>query len=254
VNVRGIRRAVALAFALAGCVVKYWMVRIRGPLTLEQRARWLHSASTGVLGALRIQSQVQGTAPARGLVVANHLSYLDIVILSAAMPCFFVSKVEVNDWPYFGKAARTGATMFIDRSSRASAAAVARQMAERLMLPVPVLLFPEGTSSDGSQVLRFHSTLFEPAIRAQAPVTAASVRYVLHDGAQERDLCWFDDTTFVAHIWKALCTGGFSAQVIFGEPRTYPDRRAAAAAAHDEVATMRASGLSEARRVPVPTL
>ena len=81
------------------------------------------------------------------------------------MPCFFVAKMEIGGWPFFGKAARSGGTIFVDRSSLASAMSVAEQMTERLKLPipVPVLLFPEGTSTDGSQVLRFHSRLIDPA-------------------------------------------------------------------------------------------
>ncbi len=106
---------------------------------------------------------LKGRLRRSGLVVANHLSYLDIVILSAAMPCFFVAKAEIDKWPYFGKAARVGGTMFIDRSSLASAERVATMIGERLKLPVPVLFFPEGTSTDGT-MLRFHSRLFEPAI------------------------------------------------------------------------------------------
>ena len=238
-SLRALRRAVALVFALAMCIVAYWMMRIRGQLTLVERALWLHGAATRVLRALGIQSTIQGRPPAQGLVVANHLSYLDIVIISAAMPCFFVSKAEVDRWPYFGKAARTGGTIFINRKSRTSTVEVVRQIAERLPLAVPVLLFPEGTSSDGSGVLHFHSSLFEPAIAARAQVTAASVRYVLADGSAERDLCWFDDTLFLPHLWKALGAGGFSAEVTFGEPRTYPDRRVAAQATHDEVAANR---------------
>jgi 1-acyl-sn-glycerol-3-phosphate acyltransferase len=172
-------------------------------------------------------------------VVSNHLSYLDIVIISSIMPCFFVSKAEIQGWPYFGEAARSGGTIFIDRKSRASTAEVAGQIGERLKLPIPVLLFPEGTSSDGAQVLRFHSSLFEPAIAAAASVTAAAVRYELEAGLQERDLCWFDDTAFLPHLWKTLGSAGFYAEVTFGEPRQYPDRRAAAEATHDEVVAMR---------------
>jgi len=242
VTLRALRRAVALGFALAGCVLAFWLLRVRGPLTLVQRARWLHGASCRVLKALGIRPTVRGRPPSQGLVVSNHLSYLDIAIISSVMPCFFVSKAEIAAWPYFGRAARTGGTLFIDRKSRASAAGVARQMAERLKLPVPVLLFPEGTSSDGAQVLRFHSSLFEPAIVAAAPVTPAAVRYVLDSGAHERDLCWFGDAPFLPHLWKALGAPGFSADVTFGEPRTYPDRRTAAGATHDEVAAMRAEG------------
>jgi 1-acyl-sn-glycerol-3-phosphate acyltransferase len=239
VTFRALRRAVALAVALAFCVLDDWMVRLRGRITLVQRAQWLHRAACRVLGALDIRPTVHGQPPVQGLVVANHLSYLDIVIVSSVMPCFFVSKAEIGRWPYFGRAARTGGTLFLDRRSRASTAEVARQISERLQLPVPVLLFPEGTSSDGAQVLRFHSSLYQPAIAAAAPVTAAAVRYVLGCGAQERDLCWFDDTLFLPHLWKALGASAFSAEVRFGEPRVFPDRRAAAAATHDEVAAMR---------------
>ncbi len=236
---RSLRRVVALAVALAACVLSYWLIRIRGRISLVQRARWLHRSACRVSAAFDIRVTVQGQPATHGLVVANHLSYLDIIIISSIMPCFFVSKVEVGRWPYFGRAARTGGTIFINRRSRSSTAEVAREIAERLELPVPVLLFPEGTSTDGSEVRHFHSSLFQPAIAASAPITAAAVRYVLKDGARERDLCWFDDTLFVSHLWKTLGTSGFSAEVAFGPPRVYGDRRTAADATHDEVAAMR---------------
>jgi lyso-ornithine lipid O-acyltransferase len=239
VRLRALRRAVALAFTLAACVVDYWLTRIHGPLTLVHRAHWLHRSCCRVLRAFGIRVTVHGRPPAQGLAVSNHLSYLDIMILGRAMPCFFVAKAEIGRWPYFGKAARTGATIFIDRNSRASTVEVSRLISERLKLPVPVLLFPEGTSTDGSSVLRFHSSLFEPAAAASAPVTAAAVRYVLHDGERERDLCWFDDAMFLPHLWKALGVSGFSAVVTFGEPRVYSDRRTAAGITHDEVMAMR---------------
>ena len=149
----------------------------------SQRAQWLHGAACRVLKALGIRCIVRGQPPSQGLVVSNHLSYLDIVIISSVMPCFFVSKSEIQRWPYFGEAARSGGTIFIDRKSRASTAEVAGQIGERLKLPIPVLLFPEGTSSDGAQVLRFHSSLFEPAIAAGASITAAAVRYAARGGA-----------------------------------------------------------------------
>jgi 1-acyl-sn-glycerol-3-phosphate acyltransferase len=146
--------------------------------------------------------------------------------------------MEIGAWPFFGKAARTGGTIFLDRSSLASAMTVAGQMSERLKLPIPVLLFPEGTSTDG-QMLRFHSRLIDPATAAGAQITAAAVRYVLEDGTPERELCWYGDEPFVTHLLKVMCVAGFSARVRFGQPRVYPDRRAAAEATHAEIATMR---------------
>jgi 1-acyl-sn-glycerol-3-phosphate acyltransferase len=229
---------VALVLALALCVVRYWLLRLRGPITLERRALWTQQAARGILTGVGVNYSVDGTPPDHGLVVANHLSYLDILILSAAMPCFFVAKMEIGGWPFFGKAARTGGTIFLDRSSLASAMTVADQMTERLKLPVPVLLFPEGTSTDG-QMLRFHSRLIDPATTAGVEITTAAIRYVLEDGTPERELCWFGDDAFLPHLMKVMCVAGFSARVRFGQPHVYPDRRVAADATYDEIATMR---------------
>ncbi len=218
-------------------------MRLRGPMALERRALWLQASARSILISLGIESQVEGQPPACGLVVSNHLSYLDILIISAAMPCFFVAKMEIDSWPYFGKAARTGGTIFLDRSSRASAKSVAEQISERLELPVPVLLFPEGTSTDGAQVLRFHSRLIDPATAAGAPITAAAVRYVVEDGdVEERELCWYGDESFATHLWKVLGVAGFSARLWFGEPQIYSDRRIAADRTHAEITAWREAG------------
>lgn len=243
-SLRAFRRAVALAIALAACALRYWRLRLRGAVSMERRAAWLQEASRGVLASLGIHTHVQGRPPEHGLLVSNHLSYLDILILSAAAPCFFVSKAEIGRWPYFGWAARAGGTIFLVRANRASADATAAEMAERLGLGVPVLLFPEGTSTDGSRVLRFHARLMQPAVDAGVPVTAAAVRYTIEGGVPERELCWYGDEAFLPHLWKALGTAGFSAEVRFGEPRVYADRRTAAAGTHAEVEAMRADRLA----------
>ena len=239
---RRIRRAVALGFVCVFVILRYWMARLRGPMTLERRALWLQESARMALGCLDIETQVEGEPPSCGMVVANHLSYLDIVIISAVMPCFFVAKIEVDRWPFFGRAARMGGTIFLDRTSPASAISAAEQIAERLRLPVPVLLFPEGTSTDGSQVLRFHSRLIDPATIAGAPITAAAFRYVIDGGVEERELCWYGDEKFITHVWKVLGVAGFSAQLWFGEPQIYSDRREAADRTHAEITAWREAG------------
>jgi 1-acyl-sn-glycerol-3-phosphate acyltransferase len=227
--------------ALNQCVLLFCLARLRGPITLERRTQWLQQCGRLVMAGMGIELRVEGKPPAQGLLISNHLSYLDIVAYCAATPCFMVSKKEVSRWPFFGMLARWGGTLFLDRSRLASAEAVARQIIHRLCYRAPILLFPEGTSSDGSQVLRFHTRLIEPAVVAQAPVTAAAIRYVVL-GGQERDLCWFDDSLFLPHLWKVLGTAGFSAAIRFGEPRIYPDRRTAARETHAEVTAMRELG------------
>ena len=236
---RSIRRAVALVFALALCIVRYWLLRLRGPITMERRSLWVQQAARGILAGVGIRYRVEGQPPTHGLVVANHLSYLDPVIISAAMPCFVVAKMEMGGWPFFGKAARSGGTIFLDRSSLASAMSVADQMTERLKLPIPVLLFPEGTSTDGRQVLPFHPRLIDPATTAGVQITAATIRYIIEDGTPEQELCWYGDESFLTHLFKTLGVPGFSARVRFGQPRVYSDRRAAADATQAEITAMR---------------
>lgn len=240
-SLRRFRRAVALGFEIILCILRFWLLRLQGPRTLERRARWIQGCARRILNSLDITYTVEGAPATYGLVVANHLSYIDILVLSAAMPCFFVAKMEIGGWPFFGKAARCGGTIFVDRSSLTSAQSVAEQMTERLKLPIPipVLLFPEGTSTDGSEVIRFHSRLIDPATSLRVPITTAAIRYKIHDGTPERELCWYGDETFVDHLWKVLGVGGFEAEVRFGEPRVYTDRRVAADTTHDEITAMR---------------
>jgi 1-acyl-sn-glycerol-3-phosphate acyltransferase len=242
-SLRALRRAVALGLALLFCLLRFWFARLRGPLTLERRAQWNHSSALLVMGLLGVRLKVTGKPPERGLLVSNHLSYLEVLIYGAALPCYLVSKAEISRWPFFGILARAGGTLFIDRSSRASAEFVTGQIAERLKGTVPVLFFPEGTSSDGSQLLRFHSRFFTPAVTAGVPVIAAAVRYIPEDGTPERELCWFGNAPFLPHIWKTLGGPDFSAEVHFGEPRVYTNRRAAADATYAEIDAMRSGNV-----------
>ncbi len=240
-TLRRLRRAVALGIEIVLCILRFQLLRLSGPLTWERRVGWVQQTARRMLTGLDIDYRLEGQPPTHGLVVSNHLSYIDILVLSAVMPCFFVAKIEIGGWPFFGKAARCGGTIFIDRSSLASAQSVAGQMTERLKLsiPVPVLLFPEGTSTDGSEVVRFHSRLVDPATSLRAPITTAAIRYAFADGTPERELCWYGDETFVHHLWKVLGVGGFEADLRFGEPRVYANRRAAADETRAEIIAMR---------------
>jgi lyso-ornithine lipid O-acyltransferase len=245
---------VALGLALLANILHFWLTRLRGPLTLERRALWLHGSCRRVVRSLGIRCLVEGHVPTHGLVASNHLSHLDILIYGSVMPCFFVSKIEVDRWPYFGRAARSGGTVFIDRSRRTSASAGADEIATRLALAMPVLLFPEGTSTDGVQVLRFYSGLFEPAIAAAAPITPAAIRYVLDGNAPERELCWYGDMLFLPHLWKVQRMRGFTAQIHFGEPQVFANRRLAAHSTHEQVAAMRQIGKAAAPAQSIASL
>ena len=87
--------------------------------------------------------------------------------------------------------------------------------------PVPVLFFPEGTSTDGTQLLRFHSRFYTPAVDADIAITTAAIRYIPGDNSPESDLCWYGDAAFLPHVWKTLAAPDFSCELTFGEPRIY---------------------------------
>jgi lyso-ornithine lipid O-acyltransferase len=208
-------------------------------LSLRQRADWLHSACAIIVRRLSMPACVYGSLPKNGLVVSNHLSYLDILFYASVMPCVFVSKAEVLRWPIFGLLARCGGTIFVERRRVHGVDEPARRIAEALKLGIPVILFPEGTSTDGSTVLPFRSSLLEPAIGAQSPVYPAAIGYSLADGV-EADLCYFGGATFFPHLLRALAFRGIEAKIVFQEQAgIYPDRKTAARAAWEHVVALR---------------
>jgi 1-acyl-sn-glycerol-3-phosphate acyltransferase len=162
------------------------------------------------------------------------------LIYGATVPCVFVSKQEVRSWPLLGMLASLGGTVFIDRRSASSAAGAAHRIEELLTTGLLVLIFPEGTSSDGSAVLRFHAPLFEPAIRATATATAAAIGYAAATDAAEADLCYYGDISFAPHLLQILQLPEISATVSFaGSGRLFADRKEAAAATWTEVVELR---------------
>jgi len=219
-------------------------------VTARQRAEWMHFCGRLVLAAMGIHYRVEGDVPSgRTLIVANHLSYLDIVIASVALPCAFVAKEEVGSWPFFGPLSKMGGAIFVDRSSRASAWDAADEMVLRLAEGVPVVLFPEGTSTDGSDVVRFHSTLFASAVEGRLAVAPAAIFYERSGAGTERDLCWFGDETFLPHLLRVLEVDDFMAVIRFGQAEVFPDRGTAAWRSHDAVTAMR-SGQSSPASLP----
>lgn len=248
---RGVILIVSIAFCFLRFVPYCWRALLAGRTVLpSERAQWLHRCGRTMLRAMGIRFRLEGQIPAgTAVVVANHLSYLDIVIAAAAMPCAFVAKEEIAAWPVFGTMARMAQTIFLNRASRASAWAAADQMVARLHQGVSTLFFPEGTSTDGSELARFHSTLFAAAIETGCPVVPAAIFYRPHAaGMAERDLCWYGDDAFLPHLLKVLGLDHFTAVIRFGAPQHCPDRRTAAWRSHDAVEMLRTPGSAASRR------
>ena len=216
--------------SLIQCVASFLPLRFRGSLSNEERVLWLHRSCKFVLRRVGFDLCVFGEPPQSGLIASNHLSYLDILFYGATLPCVFVAKTEVRSWPLLGLLAALGGTVFIDRRSAASAAEAAERIEKLLASGIMVLVFPEGTSSDSASVLRFYPSLFEPAIRAVAPVTAAAVGYSAGPDAAEKDLCYYGDISFAPHLLGTLQLSDVVATLRFASPATvYDDRKQAAA-------------------------
>jgi 1-acyl-sn-glycerol-3-phosphate acyltransferase len=191
-----------------------------------------------------------GTIPENGLVVSNHLSYLDILVFSAMAPCVFISKREVKSWPGIGWIATLAGSIYIDRSRHHGTHEVQPQMAAAFTAGVRVILFAEGTSSDGRQLLPFRSSLFQPAVENHIPITAACISYEIEDGDAATDVCYYGDHFMGTHSMKLFGRDGVKAKVRFGDnAKVFTDRKAAARALYEQVSALKDQSAAEVSRV-----
>jgi 1-acyl-sn-glycerol-3-phosphate acyltransferase len=168
------------------------------------------------------------------------LSYLDIVVLSSIRPCVFVAKQDVASWPLFGWLARAAGTIFVDRARRFGAAKTVNLVRDAIAHGAVVVLFPEGTSSDGSTVLPFKSALLESAVQLRCPIAAASIDYALHDGSVEDEVCYWRDMTLVPHLLNLLFKREIRATCSFSPAKIRAaNRKEIARELHDEIVLMR---------------
>ncbi|HEY0293040.1 MAG TPA: lysophospholipid acyltransferase family protein [Hansschlegelia sp.] len=184
------------------------------------------------LRAIGVRVRVIGRpAEARPLLMAaNHASWLDIPVLGSTGPLSFVAKSEIAGWPVFGVMAKLQRTIFVDRSRRSATGAVNRAMAERMAAGEPVVLFAEGTSSDGNRVLPFRTALLgaaQGAILAAGGASVAvqpvSIAYTHRNGLPLGRLgrpfvAWYGDMSFAGHLMALLANGAVDVTVAFGEP------------------------------------
>jgi lyso-ornithine lipid O-acyltransferase len=195
-------------------------VRACGSPSLRARTIWLQRSSRRMLQFLAVEVETQGAPPSVGLLVSNHLTYLDILVLATLTPVVFVSKSEVRHWPVFGWFSRLGGTLYVDRTRRSDVARLGGEIRAVLNDGHLVVLFPEGTSSDGRDVLPFKSSLLEPVSGAQYPLTIAHLGYVLAEGSVANDICYWGGMTFLPHFLKLLTKRGIQAHVHFAPIET----------------------------------
>ncbi len=230
--------------AVAHVVHGLWTIRTQfGRLTHAQSQLLVREWSRQMLRIMGVELVVRGTPPERGpvLLVANHISWLDILVMNAAQPARFVSKADVKHWPVLGALITGAGTLYIERESRRDAMRVVHQMAERLRAHDTIAVFPEGTTGDGRKLLPFHANLFQAAISANAPVLPVALGFVDGASGQRSDAPLFiGDTSLLASLWSTLRARGLQAVVHYGEPQRFQgrDRRTWAQDMRAEVARL----------------
>jgi 1-acyl-sn-glycerol-3-phosphate acyltransferase len=140
--------------------------------------------------------------PGNLLIVANHVSWLDIFVLNTLQPARFVAKAELKRWPLVGRMAANAGTLFIERERRRDAHHVNRRATEALARGDVIAIFPEGTTTDGRDVLPFHGSLLQPIVDAEGHVQPIAIRYLNHEGGVNDAPAYIGDTSFARSFWR----------------------------------------------------
>ncbi|MFA6902370.1 MAG: lysophospholipid acyltransferase family protein [Gallionellaceae bacterium] len=205
---------VLYAVAIAALVFPWLPAKVR----IRVERRW----NNGLMGILNVKIRLNGVVPDLAaqnvMLVANHVSWLDIYLLNAVRPVRFVSKVEVRSWPVVGWLASKTGTLFIDRTKRHDTARVNNEVANVLRSGGCVAVFPEGTTSNGSMLRPFHASLLQPAVHSQSRIWPAAIRYSHADGTLNTAPAYIDELTFGDSLALILSQAIIYAEIEFMPP------------------------------------
>lgn len=222
------RLLAALVQALGGAAICAALFPFLGPARrMAHVGRW----SARMLRALGIRLEARGSVHAGPvLLVANHISWVDILVVNAVQPARFVSKADVKHWPFLGFLVASGGTLFIERERKRDALRVVHQIAAALKQGDVVAVFPEGTTGDGHGVLPFHANLLQAAIATEVPVQPIVLRY--RDAASQVSQApsYVGDTSLAASMWSTVMADKLVAAIVVenAQGTRHADRRALA--------------------------
>ena len=241
--VRSVWRSAVFVGLLLVAGVEWW---VRRPKLGAEGAVWIHRWCRRIVRMMGFRCEVEGWVPREGVVVSNHLSYLDILLYSSVRPFVMVAKTEVRGWPLMGWITSRAGTVYVERGGGPKSwPGVNAAMAEAYRSGLPVLFFPEGTTTNGASVLPFRRGLFHSVLNNWVPLRTAALRYFLdknkgNGGATVgEDICWWGEMGFVSHVFRLLGLRGVSVKVRFGdEVLERADRFVLSEAAQARVAVM----------------
>jgi 1-acyl-sn-glycerol-3-phosphate acyltransferase len=243
----GILPVMLIGIAAQSVILRFWR---SGGTTLPRLFLWWVGKVLGV--RVIVKGEVARSAPV--LVVSNHVSWIDIVVLGGLMPLSFVAKSEVAGWPIIGTLARLQRAIFVDRARRSSTADIARAIGHRLVAGDTIVLFGEGTTGDGNRVLPFRPALLASVREAMSAseggstpilVQPLSIVYSGLDGlplgrADRPSVAWYGDMSLLSHLRRLLSIGPVDVTLRFGEAFevAHGDRKALAKRLGGEVREM----------------
>ncbi len=171
----------------------------------DRKRRILQRWSCKLLCILNVKLAFEPVSlPDSCIVVTNHISWLDVFVLNAVAPMRFVAKSEVRQWPLFGWLCARAQTLFIERGRARDAARINRQLVKLLQEGESLVVFPEGTTTDGKTVGAFHASLLQPAVDAEAAVYPLAIRYQDAHGRHSAAAAYIGDVSFIASLWNIL--------------------------------------------------
>ena len=248
---RSLVRSVKLAWYFGSATVQLMLHR---PRTQLEGAEWLHRFCARVIAGFDVRYTVDGEMPVRGALISDHQGYVDIILYAALKPVVFFSKAELEHTPVLGYMATSAGSVYVERGAGGSAMRARTGLQSAAKAGIPVVFFPEGTTTSGRELLPFRSGLLGEALGAEEPVTAAHVHYTfdLDNGAGvtvENDVCyWGDDVVLLKHIFKFVGLVGVHAWVkiapapITFSPEALADRKVAAVEAREAVLALAGPG------------
>ena len=220
------------------------ILRLVFPRVARQRRRALHGwwsrRLVRILGLeMRVDGPIPGAAETGAMIAANHVSWLDVFLVSSVKPTRFIAKSEVRDWPVAGWIAERAGTIFVRRAQRHDTARINDIVHAALSQGDCVGLFPEGTTTMGDRLLKFHSSLFEPAVANAAHVHPLAIRYEHADGSLCRAAA-YDDLSFMQSLALLARQRGVVARLMFAErlEAEGTNRRELARAAESRIASL----------------
>jgi 1-acyl-sn-glycerol-3-phosphate acyltransferase len=226
--------------AWAAFLLRFLYPRADAARRRELGSRWAQD----LLALLAIRLECEGEPPqsleAGALIAANHVSWLDVFAIGAVRHTRFVAKSEIRDWPVAGMIAERAGTLFVHRARRHDTGRIANQVKEALAAGDCVGLFPEGTTTEGDRLLKFHSSLFEPAVAHGTRVHPVAVRYLHPDGTPCRAAAFVGDLTFAQSLGLVIRTREIVVRVAFAPPvePAGRNRREVASETQQRIATL----------------